>query len=135
MLRLAPDVYREMVAHCLDELPHEGCGLLAGPSGAGVAVACYPTRNVAASARLYEVDPLQHLHADRDAEARGMEIVGAFHSHTHTDAYPSPTDVDQVADPGLHYVIVSLRHGIPSARAFRIVDGTVTEEPLLVEGL
>ena len=37
---------------------------------------------------LYTVDPLDHLQADRDAEAHGLEIIGVFHSHTHTDAYP-----------------------------------------------
>ena len=135
MLRLGVDVYREMVGHCLAQLPEEACGLLAGPQGEGWAQVCYPVSNVDGSARTYTVDPLGHLRADQDAEQRGLEIIGVFHSHTHTDAYPSPTDVDQVADPGWHYVIVSLRHGIPSARAFRIVDGTVTEEPLLVEGL
>ena len=64
---------------------------------------------LAASARVYTVDPKDHLRADRDAEARGLEIIGVFHSHTHTDAYPSPTDVAQAPDPGWHYVLVSLR--------------------------
>ncbi len=74
---------------------------------------CYPTRNLAASAKLYTVDPSEHLRADRDAEARGIEIMGVFHSHTHTDAYPSPTDVAQAPDPGWHYVLVSLRDTHP----------------------
>ena len=51
----------------------------------------------------------------RDAEAHGDEIVGVWHSHTHTDAYPSPTDVRQAVDPAWLYVIVCLRHGEPDA--------------------
>ena len=64
--------------------------------------------------------PREHLRADRDAEARGIEIIGVFHSHTHTDAYPSPTDVAQAPDPGWHYVLVSLRDTHPTLRSYRI---------------
>jgi proteasome lid subunit RPN8/RPN11 len=95
--------------------------------------AVYPCRNAAASARVYEVHPLDHLQADRDAEERGLEIAGVYHSHTHTDAYPSPTDVGQAPDPAWHYVLVSLRQPEPMVRSYRIVDGTVTEEPIVTE--
>jgi len=141
MLRLARDVYLQMVAHCLDGLPLEACGLLAGPPAPRIAdpnadqraTACYPTVNAAASARVYTVDPRGFLKADRDAEAHGNEIVAVFHSHTHTDAYPSPTDVAQAPDPGWHYVLVSLRDIIPVVRSYRIVDGKVKEEPVVLE--
>ncbi len=122
----------ELVAHCLRAWPLEGCGLLAGEAASGVAWRCYPTRNAAGSARLYTVDPLDHLRADRDAQAQGFEVIGVFHSHTHTDAYPSPTDVAQAPDPAWHYVLVSLRGELPSVRSYRILDGAVSEE-LLVE--
>ena len=56
----------------------------------------------------------------RDAEARGLEIVGVYHSHTHTEAWPSPTDVRQAVDPSWLYVIVSLKDGDPVLRGFRI---------------
>jgi proteasome lid subunit RPN8/RPN11 len=135
VLRLAKDVYEQMLAHCLDGLPQEACGLLAGPPGTGTAAVCYPTRNVDESARTYTVDPLEHLRADRDAEARGYEMVGVFHSHTHTDAYPSPTDVEKAPDPGWHYVIVSLKAGLPAVRSFRIERGMIQEEPLVVDDL
>jgi len=137
MLRLGPEVYDTMVAHTLDGLPLEACGLLAGlPSPrsgdlGSLVVAIYPCRNAAESAKLYEVHPLDHLRADRDAEDRGLEINGVYHSHTHTDAYPSPTDVRQAPDPGWHYVLVSLREDEPMVRSYRIVDGTVTEEPVV----
>ena len=61
--------------------------------------------------------------------------MGVFHSHTHTDAYPSPTDVRQASDPGWHYVLVSLRDTHPVVRSYRIVDGEITEEPVDVPGL
>lgn len=132
MLRLSPDVRSQMVDHCLVGLPEEACGLLGGTPEPAEATICYPTRNIEASARLYTVDPLQHLRADRDAEARGLQLIGVFHSHTHTDAYPSPTDVAQAPDPGWHYVVVSLKHVVPVVRSFRIVDGEIEEEQVVV---
>lgn len=132
MLRLAPDVRRRMVDHCLAGLPLEVCGLLGGTPDPAHATVVYPTRNVAESARLYTVDPLEHLKADRDAEDRGLELLGVFHSHTHTEAYPSPTDVALAPDPGWHYVLVSLKEAEPVVRSFRIVDGTIDEEEVVV---
>jgi len=79
------------------------------------------------------VDPKEHLQADRNAEAAGNSIIGVFHSHTHTEAYPSPTDVAQAPDPDWHYVLVSLRDIQPVVRSFRIVDGTIAEEPVSLE--
>ena len=72
---------------------------------------------------------------DRAAQALGADIMGVFHSHTHTDAYPSPTDVAQALDPGWHYVLVSLRDTHPVVRSYPIVDGVITEEPVEVPGL
>ena len=121
-----------MVAHCISGLPDEACGLLAGDAGTGEGTVCYPTRNAAASAKLYSVDSRDMLRADRDAEGHGAEIIGVFHSHTHTDAYPSPTDVAQAPDPGWHYVLVSLRDTHPVVRSYRIVDGQIDEESVVV---
>jgi len=130
VLRLTDATYTDMVAHALDDLPNEACGLVAAIAGTSKIERVYRCRNAAASSRLYEVDPLDHLKADRDAEGRGLEIVGVYHSHTHTDAYPSPTDVKQAPDPTWHYVLVSLKDPEPVVRSYRIVDGTITEEPL-----
>jgi [CysO sulfur-carrier protein]-S-L-cysteine hydrolase len=130
MLSLPKLVHDQMVAHCLTGLPDEACGLLGGSLESGRAVTCYPTRNLAASAKLYTVDPKEHLRADRDAENAGNSIIGVFHSHTHTDAYPSPTDIAQAPDPDWHYVLISLRDVVPVVRSYRIVDGAVTEEPV-----
>jgi proteasome lid subunit RPN8/RPN11 len=133
MLILPRLVHDQMVAHCLTGLPDEACGLLGGDIGTGEAVTCYPTRNLAGSAKLYTVDPREHLRADRDAEAAGLSIIGVFHSHTHTEAYPSVTDVAQAPDPAWHYVLISLRDIQPVVRSYRIVDSVVTEEPVTLQ--
>jgi [CysO sulfur-carrier protein]-S-L-cysteine hydrolase len=155
VLSVSRQVWLQMIGHAYDGLPDEACGLLAGPpvgrapagggatgdggsgggaapaeAGLGLARVFYPCRNAAESSRVYTVDPHDHLRADRDAEARGMELIGVMHSHTHTEAYPSPTDVDQAPDPAWHYVIVSLKREEPVLRSYRIVDGEITEEPV-----
>ncbi|MGH9077585.1 MAG: Mov34/MPN/PAD-1 family protein [Acidimicrobiales bacterium] len=134
MLVIPGSVVTVVVAHCLDGYPLEACGLLAGdPAGDGAEVArAYPTANQAASARLYTVPPLEFLRADRDAGDAGLELVGVWHSHTHTEAYPSPTDVAQAPDPAWHYVIVSLRDTEPAVRSYRITGGKITEEAVVV---
>jgi proteasome lid subunit RPN8/RPN11 len=134
VLQLTRRTWAEMVGHAYDGLPDEACGLLAGPPGTNRCTAFYPCRNAAESSRVYTVDPKDHLRADRDAEDRGLEIIGVMHSHTHTEAYPSPTDVAQAPDPGWHYVIVSLRAEAPTLRSYRIVDEAISEEVVSLIG-
>jgi [CysO sulfur-carrier protein]-S-L-cysteine hydrolase len=129
---LAGAHWDRIVAHCLDWLPLEGCGLLAGtPGDVAVVKDVYPAANAARSARLYTVEPRDLLAADRAAEAAGLTLVGVWHSHTHTPAYPSPTDVAHAPDPSWHYVLVSLSDGEPVVRSYRLADGRVKEEPVV----
>ena len=131
-LRLAEDQYRTIVAHCYDGLPDEACGLLIGPVSdsepLGVLSEVRPCRNENASAITYRIDGRDQGAAMRAARKRGHEIVGCWHSHTHTDAYPSPTDVEQAKYyPEWIYVLVSLRDGDPMLRAYRIRGGAIAE--------
>lgn len=125
-----------MVAHCLDGYPLEACGLLggvAGDQGTAEALEVYRSDNLAASARIYEVDPRILLRADRAAEEAGGQVIGVYHSHTHTDAQPSPTDIAQAPDPQWHYVLVSLRDVHPSVRSWWIRAGKIEEEPVVLQ--
>ena len=130
MLALPNRAFAEMIGHAYDGYPLEACGLLVGRGDrVDRFVAC---TNEAASARIYTIPAQELLRAERAAEADGMEIIGVFHSHTHSEPYPSPTDVEQAPDPGWHYVIVSLKREAPETRSFRIVDGTISEERVAV---
>lgn len=108
----------------------EACGLLIGRPADSTLVRFVPTANEANSAKVYTVPGLAMLRAERDAEDEGLELIGVMHSHTHTEAYPSATDVAQAPDPAWHYVIVSLSRGSAVLRSFRIVDGVISEEPV-----
>ncbi len=119
-----------MVGDCYDKLPNEACGLLAGR--AAHASICYPITNAAHSSRIYALDGREYLKVDRAVEDAGMELLAVYHSHTHTVAYPSPTDVEAAVDPSWHYVLVSMADESPSVRSYRIIDGNIAEEPVVV---
>ena len=135
-LRLTHAQYETVIAHCFDGFPDEACGLLSGPLNdlqpTGVVTAAYPCRNADRSARTYTVHARDYLEAERDSQARGDDIIGVWHSHTHTDAYPSATDVRQAVDPSWSYVIVSLKDGEPVLRSYHIRDGAITEQAVSV---
>lgn len=116
----------EMVAHARRCVPHEACGLLVGraaPDGRGEVVRFVPMTNTAASPVIYELDPKEHLRVEIAAEDDGLEVIGVMHSHTHSEPYPSVTDVAKAPDPGWHFVIVSLKRSQPETRSYRIHRG------------
>ena len=129
MLVLPAAARDRLVAHCVAAVPLEGCGLLVGDLD-GRVIDAVGVRNAAASALRYSADPAEQLAVDRDAQRRGLEVIGAFHSHTHTEAWPSPTDVAAAVDPSWHWVVVSLKSADPVLRSFRIADGAIAEEPV-----
>jgi proteasome lid subunit RPN8/RPN11 len=115
------------VATCIRALPNEGCGLLLGTSD-GTVTEVLASANVADSAKVYEIDSRVLFEISRRGDEDENVIVGVFHSHTHSEAYPSPTDVADAPDPALHYVLVSLRDVPSELRSFRIRDGFIDEE-------
>ena len=133
MLRLGATAYASMIGHAYDGLPDEACGLLGG-SGNRIAV-FVPTENEDASSRTFTIGKDGWDRADEVLAPKGLEVVGVMHSHTHTDAYPSPTDVEKAGNPLLahwHWIIVSLRDDAPVLRSYRIIDGVIEEEPVTI---
>ena len=130
MLAMTRQSFAEMIGHAYDGYPLEACGLLIG-RGDSVErfVAC---TNEAASARVYTIPAKELLRADREADDAGQAIIGVFHSHTHSEPYPSATDVEQAPEPDWHYVIVSLKRDAPETRSYRIVDSRIAEERVAV---
>ncbi len=122
-----------IVAHARRDHPDEACGVVAGPAGSERPERFVPMLNAARSPTFYEFDSADLLRLYREMDARDEEPVVIYHSHTATEAYPSRTDVSLAQEPGAHYVLVSTRDSERAEfRSFRIVDGTVTEEPVHV---
>ena len=93
----------------------------------------YPVKNIDASPATYRLDGKEQLRVSDEIEERGWETWGFYHSHTHSEAYPSQTDRDRAFYPETRYVIVSLQdRDEPVLRSFFIRDGEVTEEELQV---
>jgi len=115
-----------MVAHARSEFPNEACGLLAGPDGR--IERFFAMRNADESAYTYRLDPKEQLAVFEEIEDAGWELRAIFHSHTHTEAYPSPTDRRQAFYPDAFYVLVSLAdRDHPVMRGFTIREGEVEE--------
>lgn len=130
---VADQIRQAMIAHAYNCHPEEACGLLAGDESGRLRMA-YPLTNVLRSSTNYTIEPREHFRAIKHAEGRGWDIVGVFHSHPHTEAYPSPTDIRLAPDPDWLYVLVGLEDfRLPAVRGFRIRDGVVAETPLTYE--
>lgn len=131
-------VANEMIAHCDAGRPNEACGLLGARDGAVVKV--FRMTNAAASPVRYALEPKEQLAVYRYLEENALDLAGVFHSHTRTEAYPSPTDI-RLATEDVPYVIVSLATEPASIRAWRITkdrwdaaEGEIAEVPLVVAG-
>jgi [CysO sulfur-carrier protein]-S-L-cysteine hydrolase len=133
VLVLGRDIYDAMVAHARRDHPDEACGVVAGPAGSDRPERFVPMVNAARSPTFYEFDSGDLLRLYREMDDRDEEPVVIYHSHTATEAYPSRTDISYASEPLAHYVLISTADPAEaSVRAFRIVDGEVTEEELRV---
>jgi len=131
--RLPDALARGMIEHAQQEYPKECCGFLVGPTG-----------DAREQVRLTNIDPDPVMRYEADAKEmkraydqlydRDWDVVSIYHSHTHTPAYPSPTDVKLARDPNAVYVLVSLQdRGHPDVRAFRILEGRIEELSVVAE--
>ncbi len=137
---LPAEIRTAIVEHARREDPNEACGLIVGASAAadgGQAMRFIPTRNAASSPYRYEIDSVELLAVTLEADRNDEEIWGIVHSHTHTEARPSPTDIGLAFYPDSLYLLVSLAEseadpatGGPGIRAWRIVEGEVFEVEL-----
>jgi len=145
----------ELRAHARDGDPDEVCGILGGRDAEVVRV--FRVRNsaeeVAADRGVfrdrqtgvasaghapvhYYMDPRDQLRVYNELDDLGLDVVGYYHSHTHSEARPSPTDIRLATDLAPFYVLVSLTHQ-PDVRAWRITkldpadeNGDMTEASL-----
>ena len=126
-----------MVAEAWRVYPLEACGVMAGPPGSDTVERFHPIHNAAESSRVFTLDAGGYMRAERAADDAGHEIIGVFHSHTHTQAYPSPTDVAEatkpLVPPSWRWLILSLEHGFPELRSYRISSVDESEYPEINE--
>jgi [CysO sulfur-carrier protein]-S-L-cysteine hydrolase len=132
-LKISRQLLDEVVAHAQAEAPNECCGMIAARDGRAVAV--HRARNAAASPKLsYHMDGKEQYQIEMAIEDAGLELGAIYHSHPRSEPVPSQTDVNLAKWwPDPLYVIVGLEHAEPDVRAWRIVDGAVSEAALEVD--
>jgi [CysO sulfur-carrier protein]-S-L-cysteine hydrolase len=134
MLTISAELRSKILAHAKADHPDEACGVIAGPAGSDRPERFIPMLNAERSPTFYRFDSLEQLRVWREMDDRDEEPVVIYHSHTATEAYPSRTDISYASEPAAHYVLVSTADpDNKEFRSFRIVDGEVTEEEVLVE--
>ncbi|HEY3057370.1 MAG TPA: M67 family metallopeptidase [Chloroflexota bacterium] len=138
---------QQLISHAQAGAPDEVCGMLAGRSdtvervfrvrntadsvGAERGVFRDRDSGVAAAGRRgvhYYMDPKDQLRVYNEIDDLGLDVLGYYHSHTHTEARPSPTDIRLASDLAATYVLVSLRDQQPVVRAWRIVKADPGDE-------
>ena len=138
MLTIPKTLWDVIIAHCQSRYPKEACGLLAGgkgqgTGGEGAVVAVYPMTNVEDSPIGYAMDPNEQLLIEKQMRQRGQRLLGIYHSHTASAAYPSSVDVGLAISPEVSYVLVSLQDRLhPSLKSYRI-DGTIVTPEEVVQ--
>ena len=128
-MTLLDGVETAIVEHARQAAPHECCGLLIG-SPHQVHEALRAENIAPEPLRRYLIEPRDHLRAIRRARERGLEVVGAYHSHPRSPARPSATDAAE-AFGDFVYLIVSLASVRPELTAWSWVDGNFVAVPLV----
>lgn len=127
MLKIPKSIHDRILAHAKAEAPNECCGLLAGKDGAVETI--YAMTNADHSPVRYMIDPKEQFAVFKEMRAKETELVAIYHSHPHTQAYPSATDVRLAYYPDAVYLIVSLENPArPVMKAYRIVDNKISTE-------
>jgi proteasome lid subunit RPN8/RPN11 len=130
-LRISRQLLDEVIAHAREDAPNECCGMIASRNGEAIAV--HRARNAAASPFRYEMDGMEQYRIQTAIEDAGLELGAIYHSHTRSAPEPSQTDINLAFYPEALYLIVGLKGPEPDVRAWRIVDGQVSEAALELE--
>ncbi|NLU83956.1 M67 family metallopeptidase [Rhodococcus sp. HNM0569] len=124
-----------MIDHARADHPDEACGIVVGPEGSDTPLRHIAMLNAERSPTFYRFDSGEQLRVWRAMDDADEEPVVIYHSHTGTEAYPSRTDIAYASEPQAHYVLVSTREPDRTEfRSYRIRDGVVTEEPVVITG-
>ncbi|MGH9487953.1 MAG: Mov34/MPN/PAD-1 family protein [Terriglobales bacterium] len=130
-LSIPPEHLEAVLQHGEQAYPNECCGLLLGSMESGGrrsirAIHRMRNANTASPRNRFDFDPKEHLEAQRAARARGLEIVGFYHSHPDHPARPSQYDLDHASWPGYSYLIVSIqqskRAATDGANSFELAE-------------
>jgi proteasome lid subunit RPN8/RPN11 len=131
-MRIARELYDQIVTHALEDAPNECCGIVSldGDEAAHV----YRTTNTEASPFRFVIDPAEQYRVYTEITDAGLDLGAIYHSHTRSEPRPSQTDINFARDwPGVLWIIVGLADGAPEVRNWRIDGAEVSEADLVVQ--
>jgi len=131
IVRIPRAIFREMCLHAREQLPLEACGYLAA-KGTRVQK-LFKMRNVDESKEHFMFDPEEQFAVAEKAREAGLSLIAVYHSHPSSPPSPSAEDIRLAHDPEIIHVILSIMAPKPTAKAFRIKEGTAEEIALKVE--
>ena len=132
MIHIPQKVYDAMIAHAKAGFPNEACGILGGDLKKETARDFFPMKNLDESSISYFMDPKEQLLIFKKMREAGLDMVGIFHSHVASEAFPSQKDVRLAFYPEVSYLIVSLSDiNKPLLRSFKIRDEKAVEEKIV----
>lgn len=139
-LHLSPEIMSLIESHGQDHYPEEAAGLILGRVEGADRVACEiltmeNTFDESQRATRYQIDPRAMIEAEREADSRGLELLGVFHSHPDHPARPSEFD-REMALPWFIYLITRIQTGeAQESRGWQLVEdrGHFEEIPLHLE--
>jgi len=127
-MRISRADWDELIAHAREDAPNECCGYARMVDGRIDEV--FRGVNERHSPYGFTFD-FKSLQAANDLEDEGFGVA-VYHSHPKSSAVPSQQDRNIAQYPNWLNLIISLEDE-PDLRAWWIVDGDVTEEPIEVE--
>jgi proteasome lid subunit RPN8/RPN11 len=111
-----------MLSHVVGGIPEEVCGLLGGQLGQADVI--YTITNSEHSPTRFRMDSEEQLAAMLEIDAKGLEIVAFYHSHPNGPCFPSKTDLEEFAYPGVTMLIWSpLESGTTGAIKNGVLEG------------
>ncbi len=134
-VRLSVEALAAIRSEAARTYPHEACGALLGPGDGDVraAIALPNAENEKPRVR-FSVSPQDYLAVQDEADARGLKLLGFWHSHPDHPARPSETD-RKYAWEGLLTLVISVDAGVPAAlTAWEVLgqEQPFCERPLVV---
>ncbi|MFZ2197840.1 MAG: M67 family metallopeptidase [Thermodesulfovibrionales bacterium] len=125
-LILSKDLLDQVISHCKSVYPNEACGLLAGKGDTAENI--YKMTNIEKSTVSYMMDPEEQFRAMKEMRNIDQIMLAIYHSHPHSQAYPSPKDISLAFYSDQVYLIIGLKDkDQPEVRAFEILEGAVRE--------
>jgi proteasome lid subunit RPN8/RPN11 len=109
-MKLSQQLLHRIHEHLESGYPNEACGVMLGNAGVITEIAGADNQRTDSARNRYLIDPLMYMKIEREADKRGLDVIGIYHSHPDVAARPSQFDLDH-AWPNFSYLIVSVVKG------------------------